>query len=97
MHGEVTAKDGKLQIAVLDKDMKPVKVETQSLTATGGTREKPVKLEITKSEGGFTITPPKNGEWLIIQLEDRESAKINHYRPPKAPPPARFETLQRGH
>ena len=75
MHGEVTAKDGKLHIAVLDKDMKPVKVAAQSLTATGGTREKPVKLEVTKSESGFTITAPKAGEWLIVQYKESDSAK----------------------
>ncbi len=75
MHGEVTAVDGKLQIAVLDKDMKPVKVEAQSVTATGGTREKPVKLEVTTSEIGFTIVAPKDGEWLILQYKDSASAK----------------------
>lgn len=75
MHGEVTAKEGKLHIAVLDKDMKPVKPEAQSLTATGGTREKPVKLEVTKGESGFTITAPKNDEWLIVQYKESDSAK----------------------
>lgn len=75
MHGELTEKDGKLHIAVLDKDMKPVKVATQSVTATGGTREKPVKLEVTKSEAGFTITAPQNGEWLILQYKEINSAK----------------------
>ena len=75
MHREVTLKHGKLHIALLDKDMKPVKVEAQSITATGGTRENPVKLEVTKSEGGFTITAPKNGEWLIIQYKETTSAK----------------------
>ncbi|MES2474456.1 MAG: hypothetical protein V4640_01655 [Verrucomicrobiota bacterium] len=75
MHGELTEKDGKLHIAVLDKDMKPVKVEAQSLTATGGTRDKPVKLEVTKSESGFTIAAPKNGEWLIIQYKESDTAK----------------------
>jgi hypothetical protein len=75
MHGEVTAKEGKLHIAVLDKDMKPVKVEAQSLTATGGTRDKPVKLEVTKSESGFTITAPQPGEWLIVQYKDTASTK----------------------
>ena len=57
MHGEVAAKDGKLLIAILDKDMKPV------------------KLEVTKSEGGFTITAPKSGEWLIVQYKEGDSAK----------------------
>jgi hypothetical protein len=75
MHGEVTEKDGKLHIAVLDKDMKPVKVAAQSLTATGGTREKPVKLEVTKSESGFTVTAPKTGEWFIVQYKESDSAK----------------------
>jgi len=75
MHGELTEKDGKLHIAVLDKDMKPVKVEAQNLTATGGTREKPVKLEVTKSESGFTIGAPKNGEWLIVQYKESAAAK----------------------
>ena len=75
MHGEVTLKDGKLHIAVLDKDMKPVKVEAQALTATAGTREKPVKLEVTKDEKGFTVAAPKAGEWLIVQYKDSADAK----------------------
>lgn len=76
MHGELTEKDGKLHIAVLDKDMKPRKIEAQSLTATAGTREKPVKLEVAKSEGGFTIVAPKNGEWLIVQYKESPAAKV---------------------
>jgi hypothetical protein len=48
MHGEVTDKNGKLHIAILEKDMKPVKAEAQSLTATAGTRQAPVKLEVAK-------------------------------------------------
>lgn len=75
MHGEVTEKDGKLHIALLDKEMKPVKVDAQSLTATAGTRDKPVKLEVTKSESGFTINAPKDGEWLILQYKESDSAK----------------------
>ena len=75
LHGEVTAKEDKLHIAVLDKDMKPVKVEAQTLSATAGTRDKPVKLEVTKTESGFTLTAPKSGEWLIVQYKDSDSAK----------------------
>jgi hypothetical protein len=75
MHGEVTLKDGKLHIAVLDKDMRPVKVEAQALTATAGTREKPVKLEVTKDEKGFTLPAPKDGEWLIVQYKENGDAK----------------------
>ena len=75
MHGEVTEKDGKLHIAVLDKDMKPVKVEAQSLTATAGTREKPVKMEITKVADGFTLKAPADGEWIIMQYKETADAK----------------------
>ncbi len=57
LNGEVTVKEGKFQIALLDKDMKAVKVEAQTLTATGGTREKPAKLEVSKTETGFTGIP----------------------------------------
>ncbi len=71
----ITAKDGKLHIVLPDKDIKPVKVEAQSITATGGTREKPVKLEVTKSENGFIIMAPKSGEWLILQYRESSSAK----------------------
>lgn len=75
MHGEVTQKDGKLHIALLDKDNKPVKVAAQSLTATAGTREKPVKLEVAKDEKGFTIPAPKDDEWVIFQYKEGADSK----------------------
>jgi hypothetical protein len=75
MHGEVTEKDGKLLIALLDKDMKPVKAEAQSLTATAGTRQAPVKLEVAKDETGFTVPVAKEGEWIILQYKETESGK----------------------
>ena len=75
MHGEVTEKDGKLHIALLDKDMKPVKPGTHTLTATAGTREKPVKMELTKDETGFTLPIPNQGEWLILQYKETADSK----------------------
>jgi hypothetical protein len=75
LHGEVTEKDGTLHIAVLDKDMKPVKVEAQGLAVTAGTREKPVKMEITKLADGFTLSVPADGEWLIMQFKETADAK----------------------
>jgi hypothetical protein len=75
MHGEVTEKDGKLHIALLDKDMKPVKPEAHSVTATAGTRQAPVKLEVTKDETGFTVPAPKEGEWIIIQYKETPDSK----------------------
>jgi hypothetical protein len=75
LHAEVTQKDAKLHIALLDKDMKPVKVESQSLSATAGTRQKPVKLETTPIEGGFSLSAPGDGEWLILQYKATPDAK----------------------
>jgi hypothetical protein len=75
MHGEVTEKDGKLHIVLLDKDMKPVMVDAQSLVATAGSRAKPVKLEVTKTESGFILPLPGAGEWLILQYKDSADAK----------------------
>jgi hypothetical protein len=75
LHGEVTEKDSKLHIALLDKDMKPMAVESQTLTATAGTRQKPVKLEVSKDAAGFTIPAPGAGEWLILQFKSDPDAK----------------------
>jgi hypothetical protein len=75
MHGEVTVKGGKFHIAVLDKDMKPVKVEKQTLTATGGTREKPEKLTVEKTDNGFVVPLVKEGQWLIVQYKETPDAK----------------------
>lgn len=75
MHGEVTEKDGKLFIAVLDKDMKPVALAAQEITATAGTRDKPVKIEVTKDASAFSFTAPKAGEWIILQYKETADAK----------------------
>ncbi len=75
MHGEVTSKDGKLHIVVLDKEMKPVKIADQSLIITAGTREKPVKLEVIKAADGFTLAEPAADELIIIQYKETTDTK----------------------
>jgi hypothetical protein len=75
MHGEVTIKDGSFLIALLDKDMKPVKIEAQSLTATAGTREAPKKIEVAKKDDKFVLPLVKEGEWLILQFKEKDSAE----------------------
>ena len=75
MHGEVTVKGEQFHIAVLDKDMKPVAVSAQTLTATTGDRAKPVKLEVTKDAKGFVIPVVKPGEWLIVRYKETADAK----------------------
>lgn len=75
MHGEVTVADGKFHIAVLDKDMKPVAVKEQTLSATTGDRESPKKLEVAKTDKGFTLPLVKSGEWLILQYKESPKSK----------------------
>ena len=75
MHGEVTLKDGKFHIALLDKDMKAVAVADQSVSATGGPRDKQAKLEVTKAADGFTVPAVKDGEWLIVQFKPDAKGK----------------------
>lgn len=75
MHGEVTVKDGKFNIALLDKDKKPVAMADQSLTAVTGDRNSPQKLEVTKTDKGFSVPAVKPGEWLIVQFKPTPKAK----------------------
>jgi len=75
MHGEVIDKDGKLHIALLDKDMKPVNIEAQTLTATAGQRNNPTKLEVTVQGDAFTIATPTAGDWIILQFKASADAK----------------------
>lgn len=75
MHAEVTEKEGKLHIALLDKDMKPVAIAAQEITATAGTREAPEKLTIEKSDKGFLLPAPPTGQWIIVQYKESAEAK----------------------
>ena len=74
-HGEVTLKDGKFHVAVLDKDRKPVALGEQTLTASGGPTNKAEKLTVEKVDGKFVIPAVKSGEWLILQFKDDAKAK----------------------
>lgn len=75
MHGEVTVKGDKFHIAVLDKDMKPVGMAEQTLTAVTGDRNSPQKLEVTKTDKGFSVPAVKPGEWLIVQFKETPKSK----------------------
>ncbi len=75
LHGEVTLKDQKFQIALLDKDMKPVSIAAQTLTATTGTGSKPEKLTVEKTAAGFSIPVIKEGGILVVQFRETKKAK----------------------
>lgn len=75
MHGEITVKGDKFHIAVLDKDMKPVVVDQQSLSAITGDRNAPQKLAVEKDAKGFVLPVIKAGEWLILQYKNSPDSK----------------------
>ena len=75
MHGEVTLKEGKFQIALLDKDMKAVPVAAQTLTVTSGTASKPEKVAVEKTATGFAIPAVKEGSLLVFQFRETEKGK----------------------
>lgn len=76
MHGEVTVKGDKFHIALLDKDMKPVAVDQQSLVAMTGDRDKPTKLAVEKDAKGFTVPVVAEGQWLIVQYKEKSDSKV---------------------
>lgn len=73
--GEITLKDGKFHLSLLDKDKKVIPAGDSTLAVSGGTREKSEKLEVTKTETGFSFPVVKSGEWLIIQFTAKEGEK----------------------
>jgi hypothetical protein len=97
MHGEVLVKGDKFHIAVLDKDMKPVAMAEQTLTATTGDRESPTKLAVEKDAKGFVVPVVKSGDWLILQFKN--SSKEPRPSPPAlntTPPSAKSAKLRNG-
>ena len=76
VHGEVVEKDGMFHIALLDKEMKPMPIEKQTLTATTGDRNKPEKLAIETKDGKFVVPIQKGGDhWTIFQFRETPEAK----------------------
>ncbi len=82
MHGEVTVKDGKFLVGLFDKEMKPVAIKDQTLTVTGGDRQKPEKLAVQREGEHFVVPTVKEGQWVIFQFRETAQAK---------PVTARFE------
>lgn len=62
-------------MSLLDKDKKVIPAGDATLAVSGGTREKSSKLEVTKTEKGFSFPVVKSGEWLIFQFAPKEGEK----------------------
>ena len=76
VHGEIVEKDGMFHIGLLDKDMKPMPIEKQILTATTGDRNKPEKLAVETKDGKFVTSIQKGGDhWTIFQFRETPGAK----------------------
>ena len=76
MHGEVTLKGGQFHIALLDKDMKPVKIESQALVAISGDRSSPEKLKVEVKDQHFVFPALKGDDYqLIFQFKPAPDAK----------------------
>ena len=75
MHGELTLKGDRFEIALLDKEMKPVAVSDQELTITIGDRSKPEKIAVEKKDTHFTFPTVKAGEWIVFQFKQDAKAK----------------------
>ena len=75
MHGEVSLKGDKFQIAILDKNLKQVKLSDQLLVANGGASGKPEKLAVEMSGDFFIVPVVKAGDWLILQYKENAKAK----------------------
>lgn len=75
LHGELTVKGDTFHILLLDKDLKPLALAEQKLTATTGDRESPRKLEVGRDSRGFVLPAVKPGEWLILQFRNSPADK----------------------
>ena len=76
IQAEVIEKERMFHIALFDKDMKPIAIEKQTLTATTADRSKPEKLTVEIKEGKFVTPVQKGGDhWTIFQFRSTAEAK----------------------
>lgn len=66
LHGEVTLTNGFFHVALLDKALKPVELQEQSLTVTGGDRQKPEKPEVRREGNRFVFPALKGDDYLLV-------------------------------
>jgi hypothetical protein len=77
LHGEVTLKEGRFHVAVLDKDMKPVPLKDQKLLVTGGDRSNPENPKVDKEGDHFVFPALKGDSYLVVlQFKATPSAKF---------------------
>jgi hypothetical protein len=77
LRGEVTLKDGKFHVAVLDHAMKPVPLKDQKLLVTGGDRSNPENPKVEKEDDHFVFPALKGDSYLVVlQFKAEPAAKF---------------------
>jgi hypothetical protein len=77
VHGEITLKDGRFHVAVVDQDMKPVALTDQKLLVTGGDRANPENPKVEKVGNQFVFPALKGDSYLVVlQFKAEPSAKF---------------------
>jgi hypothetical protein len=75
-------KDNRFQIAILDKDRKPLPVGERKLTVTAGDRSDPKKLTTEIKDDVFLTEAAPSGKdyYVIMQLREPDAAKGKTFR-----------------
>jgi hypothetical protein len=87
----VVNKDGRAEIALLDKDRKPIALAEQSVTVTGGPRASTTKLKVEKQGDIFVTDPVPAGApyTVVMQIKEKPDAKALTARVNYNPTPAK--------
>jgi hypothetical protein len=86
----IVNKEGQAEIALLDKDRKPLTLDKQSLTVNAGPRGAAKKLDVEKKDGKYVTAKVPEGApyFIVLQLKETEDAKAItlrlNYNPEKA-------------
>lgn len=76
IRGEVTLVDGMFRVALLDKNLKPIELNGQVLTVSGGDRRKPEKPVVRQEGGRFVFAALKGDEYpLVLQFKPARDGK----------------------
>lgn len=83
LQGEVTFKEGRFFVELLDRDLKPVTLGDQTLSVVGGDRSQPQRPEVSRDGNRFVFPALKGTRYLLV-LQYRATASAK-------PVNARFE------
>jgi hypothetical protein len=76
VQGEVTLTNGTFHVALLDKNMKRIPLEEQTLTVIGGDRNNPERPNVQKRGDYFAFPALKGDSYLLVfQFKENPSAK----------------------